>query len=105
MDGLQYFKNTSWADITREERYFCAELFFDIKKSPKQFVEFLNKKLEMNFDIDQHWEIGYEVCLYRDYLFSIGEPVRPKYKEQKYPQKRTFDLCLFSDTNLSLIHI
>ncbi|KAB2852759.1 MAG: hypothetical protein PHY57_11150 [Ignavibacterium sp.] len=103
MQPFTYLRNNSWSQITREERYFCAELFFEIKKQPKQFIEFLNSRLEQNFNMYQYWEIGYEVCFYRDYLFSIGEPVRPTYKDVKYPQKRTFDLCLFSDTDVIII--
>jgi hypothetical protein len=103
MQPYAYLRNKSWSEITREDRYFCAELYFDIKDNPKSFVEFLNKKLEKGFNINQQWEVGYEVCFYRDYLFSIGEPVKLKYNKQKYPQKRTFDLCLFSDTDIIII--
>jgi len=103
METFTYLRNKSWSEITREERYFCAELYFDIKKNPQEFIEFLNRELQENFEINQYWEIGYEVCFYRDYLFSIGEPVRPHYKGQKYPQKRTFDLCLFSATDMIII--
>ena len=103
MQPFTYLRNNSWSRITREERYFCAELFFEIKKNPKQFIEFLNRRLQLNFDVNQYWEVGFEVCFYRDYLFSIGESVRPHYKGQKYPQKRTFDLCLFSETHMIII--
>ena len=30
-----------WAEITREERYFCAELFFEVRKDIKKFIRFL----------------------------------------------------------------
>ncbi|GIK21759.1 MAG: hypothetical protein BroJett005_11730 [Ignavibacteriota bacterium] len=103
MQPFTYLGNNSWSQITREERYFCAELHFEIKMDPRLFISFLNERLGEKFNSDQHWEIGYEVCFYRDYLFSIGEPVKPEYKDIKYPQKRTFDLCLFSDTDIIII--
>jgi len=103
METFTYLRNKFWSEITREERYFCAELFFDIKNNPKIFIEYLNNNLQQNFNINQHWEVGYEVCFYRDYLFSINESVKPKYKGQKYPQKRTFDLSLFSDSDFIII--
>lgn len=81
-----------WLEITREERYFCAELFFEIRNDPKRFINFLNKNKILEFNPDQDWEIGYEVCFYRDLLYSDRKRVR---KYEKYPTKRTFDLCLF----------
>jgi hypothetical protein len=103
MGNFAYLKNKSWSEITREERYFCAELFFQIKNIPQTFIQFLNSKFQQGFDDNKDWEIGYEVCFYRDYLFSIYKQVKFEYKNQKYPQKRTFDLCLFSDTDIIII--
>ena len=81
-----------WVEITREERYFCAELFFEIRKDIKKFIQFLNKYTKLNLAEDQEWEIGYEVCFYRDYLYDNGIGV----KATPFHDKRTFDLCLFS---------
>lgn len=53
----------------------------------------------MNLENSSNWEIGFEVCLYRDVLKSIGQPV----KTSKYPQKRTFDLCLFGQNEIVII--
>lgn len=99
MGELKYFGNKSWSDITREERYFCAELFFDIKNNIKAFIYFLNKRFKTNYNIDQHWEVGFEVCFYRDFLFDKGNKVR----ETEYSDKRTFDLCLFSNKEILII--
>lgn len=99
MPTIKYFGNKSWADITREERYFCAELFFDIKNNTKAFIYFLNKRLKTEFNIDQQWEVGFEVCFYRDFLYDKGLKVR----EMDYSDKRTFDLCLFSETDIIII--
>lgn len=92
-----------WAEITREERYFCAELFFEIRKDTKKFIQFLNSNPTFNLNIDEEWEIGFEVCFYRDFLYSIGKSVKVEYNEIKFPQKRTFDLCLFSQSTIVII--
>ena len=89
----------TWLEITREERYFCAELFFEIRKDIKKFIQFLNQYTKLNLDLDQEWEIGYEVCFYRDYLFDKGIGV----KSSTYHDKRTFYLCLFSNTHIIVI--
>ena len=41
--GLDWLENRkTWAQVTREERFFCAELFFVIRQDVRRFVEFLN---------------------------------------------------------------
>jgi hypothetical protein len=95
---MSYLRN-KWESITREERYFCLILFEKIRQNPIDFVFFLNNELKTNFDVNQEWEAGFEVCFYRDYLKSIGKGV----KNSGYPQKRTFDLCLFSENNIIII--
>jgi hypothetical protein len=96
--SISYLEN-KWENISREERYFCLILFERIRQNPKEFVCFLNDKLKTNFDINQEWDAGYEVCFYRDYLKSFNKGV--KYSD--YSQKRTFDLCLFSEKNIVII--
>lgn len=92
-----------WSEITREERYFCAELFFEIRKDSKKFIQFLNSNPTLNLNISEEWEVGFEVCFYRDFLYSIGKSVKVEYNEIKFPQKRTFDLCLFSKSTIVII--
>ncbi len=89
---MKYFNNKSWSQISREERFFCAELFFKIRSNPKPFLAFLGKKSE-------NYEIAYEVCLYRDLIKANGESI----KEASLPQKRTFDLALFSEQEIVII--
>jgi len=98
MENFTYLRNNSWSQITREERYFCAELHFEIKKDPKQFISFLNDRLKKKFSADQHWEVGYEVCFFRDYLFSINQSVKPKYKGKVaiLVNERTISLAEFT---------
>jgi len=99
----KYLGHQSWKEITREERYFCAELFFEIRKDPTRFINFLNTHTYLKLNPDEMWEVGFEVCFYRDYLYSIGQSIKKEYNGIKYPQKRTFDLCLFSKDTLIII--
>lgn len=89
---MNYFNNKTWAQISREERFFCAELFFEIRNNPKPFLELLGKKSDS-------YEIAYEVCLYRDLLKAYGKSI----KATSLPQKRTFDLALFSEDEIIII--
>jgi len=99
---LSYLGNQSWLDITREERLFCSHLYQDIRSSHLEqgFVQWLKEAAAWKdgavpeaLVAEQEWEIGYEVCFYRDLLNSRGESVN----STDYPNKRTFDLCLFSE--------
>ena len=74
--GFDYLKGLYWRDVTRDERYFCAELFFEIKKDVPAFVKWLqqNKVVDINAnELQAQWEIGYEVCFYRDYIIKYGD--------------------------------
>jgi hypothetical protein len=95
--GISYFNNASWNEITREERFFCLQLYNHIQFSgEKGFVQYLID-LGLQIPLDNNWEIGFEVCFYRDVLFSRKEKVPPSL------QKRTFDLCLMSDDAIVII--
>lgn len=100
MRPFAYLRNNSWSQITREERYFCAELFFEISKDVKRFIRFLSTKTKLNLNPDLDWEVGFEVCFYRDLLYANRKRVR-NYKE--FHSKRTFDICLFSQTQVVII--
>uniref|UniRef100_A0A832G1F5 Uncharacterized protein n=1 Tax=Ignavibacterium album TaxID=591197 RepID=A0A832G1F5_9BACT len=112
---IRYFKiggeQKSWLEITREERLFCSELYHDIRKDIIMFVKFLNNNSSLNLDENTEWEIGYEVCFYRDFLKAQGKTIKSynKLMEVKekdfnpYPPKRTFDLCLFSNDQIVII--
>jgi|AntAceMinimDraft_9_1070365.scaffolds.fasta_scaffold18785_3 hypothetical protein len=108
--SISYFKkkngkNLSWEDITREERYFCSELFGCIKGNEKTFVKFLKSKSEKLSKINEksEWDSGYEVCFYRDFLKIKAGSVDISVKKSEYSQKRTFDLCLFSNECIIII--
>lgn len=100
--GFSYLGGKSWSEITRDERYFCAELFFEIKQDINQFVKWLNNQVSLDLtaiELDSEWEVGYEVCFYRDLRRAQGEFI----KGSGYSQKRTFDLCLFSHNRIIII--
>lgn len=101
--SFEYLGGKKWANITREERYFCCELYNDIKADAGKFVAFLNQKFKKEFkeELNEklYWEVGFEVCFYRDLRYSQGLGI----KNSKYPPKRTFDLCLFSERDLIII--
>jgi len=112
---LNYFKfkdvNKTWLEITREERFFCSELYHDIKNNIKGFIKFLNENCSVNLDENTYWEIGYEVCFYRDFMKAKGISIKQYNKERikvdssfkQYPPKRTFDICLFSNEKIVII--
>ena len=97
--GFEYFKKKKWIEITREERLFSAYLYFSIKENEGKFISWLNQKLGYEkYNPSGTWEVGYEVCLYRDYLKFFKEK-----RTAKFSRKRTFDLCLFSEKNIIII--
>ena len=89
--------------MTREERYFCAELFYVIREDVGRFVRFLNEEplgCGKQLDESSNWQAAYEVCFYRD-LKKHNE----KHEETLgcASDKRTFDLALFSDSEIVLV--
>lgn len=102
-----YLNNQPWSAITRDERTYCAHLYFLFKNEPKKLVDLIKKSrilekkgFKNTFEPDGgNWELGYEVCFYRDLLKKYGLSVR----EKGLPEKRTFDLCLFSDNEIVII--
>ena len=104
--AIEYFGNKSWLDISREERMFCAHLYKELLASSgngelSEFVNWLNDKRprENQINVEGPWEIGFEVCFYRDVFKKQNGSLRGLNKSQEkywFSTKRTFDLCLFS---------
>jgi hypothetical protein len=95
--GFQCFDGKNWKDITREERYFCSELYYAVKGSENAFVNWLNKNAQLGLtqsEVAAEWECGFEVCFYRDYNKRF---LKKAIRNTQYSPKRTFDLCLFSE--------
>lgn len=97
MSGLKWLNGRTWGDITRDERTFCAELFFLVRSDLPAFIAYLNHQHGANLDARANWEIAYEAVFYRDlaHLRRDGEP--------SFSPKRTFDLALFSDDDVLII--
>ena len=97
--GLSYLGGKSWNEITREERFFCQEFYRELtEEGLRTFTEFLYSK-GLSIDPYSKFEVGFEVCFYRDLKFKgmfHG-------KKSEYSQKRTFDLCLFSENEMVII--
>ncbi len=97
--GFKYLNGKSWLDVTREERLFCSFLYWDIRQSERDFIIWLNNNTDLALQVDANWEIGYEVCFYRDLLKLRDEPI----SSTDFSPKRTFDLCLFSEDSIVII--
>jgi hypothetical protein len=98
-----YLQNKNWSDITRDERFFCAELYNEIKQNPIVFIELLQTKIP-TLKVVNNIEVGFEVCFFRDYVKEFGDENGNKsIKNSTYSQKRTFDLCLFLENSLLII--
>mgnify|MGYP000458759864 CR=1 FL=1 len=116
---MQYFNGKSWSDVTRDERTFCMYLYSIFKDDPKDLLGLIKrdptfKKLDSDrkFSFSQgDWELGYEVCFYRDFLLQHDVKVKEDADKIKswgieMPSKlikRTFDLCLFSKNEIIII--
>jgi len=104
--GFAYFGKEKWINISREERLFCAHLYWAIKSRENKFLEWISQRHQCGIrftssEIESDWEVGYEVCLYRDYLKNKGESIKSGDYSSKV--KRTFDLCLFSKRRIIII--
>jgi hypothetical protein len=111
--SFEIFNGKTWKEITREERYFCAELYFQIRSRPNEFIRWLHDEVKLpcisEEDLKIQWEAGFEVCFYRDYIHSLTHKGLKSIREvnQKhgndFSEKRTFDLCLLSDKKIIII--
>lgn len=98
--GLKWLDNENWTDITRDERFFCAHLYRKIQDHEEGipgFVALINRICNLQLPLSDNWELGYEVCFYRDLAYRFPD------RYARLSPKRTFDLCLFSDTCLVII--
>ena len=112
---ISYFQKNNgeqvkWDNITRDERYFCSELFHNLKSDQTSFLSLVKKgvneekddkeRLDFLKNIEtEKFDVGFEVCFYRDMLkwnqLEIGKT--------ELPHKRTFDLALFSEDAIIII--
>ncbi len=105
---IDYLDGRPWSDWTREERFFCSVLYHRAIADKQAFAEWLIEAAGLPLSCQRsEWELGYEVCFYRDYLERLLSEkarklgIRPSQiraesaRGQGLPFKRTFDLCLF----------
>lgn len=98
--GIPYLQGKPWSSWTRDERFFCAVLYGHASKEPTAFAQWLIEKAELSAPAGGDWDLGFEVCFYRDYLWQQpGNSAR----KAKLPAKRTFDLCLFGQRDIIII--
>lgn len=110
---LPYLHGRTWASITREERFFCAELYFVLRRLPtlRPFIAWLNAQGNaQQLPEDDLWDVGYEVCFYRDHIHAFGFGGTTSIRDKVVPDtdlpfmvKRTYDLALFHSGHLVII--
>lgn len=97
--SISYLPPGGWAATSRDERFFCQALFRHIQGREQQFVRFINETGgTLKLDHMVHWEVGFEVCFYRDLMHA-----RPELRSDVYSLKRTFDLALFSEKQVVIL--
>lgn len=95
--GLRFLNGLSWAEVTREERFFCQRLYEYVRLDPGKFIDYLNQICNLTLPVITNWEAAIEVCFYRDLWQHRGR------NEALYSPKRTFDICVFSDEAILII--
>lgn len=96
---IDYLRNRPWSDWTREERFFCAVLYSHAAHDPAAFASWLIETAGLQASPEGVWDLGFEVCFYRDFLWQWGKSA----KKSCLPAKRTFDLCLFGERDIIVI--
>ena len=97
--AISYLGYKSWEKRTREERFFCAIAYNYARYSPSTFAKLVCEKSGIERLPETYWDIGFEVCFYRDFLWYYGF----KTSSLQLSPKRTFDLCLFSENTIIII--
>lgn len=97
------FIQSKWQDITREERFFCSHLYHSIINREQEFIEWLNNNTTLKLNPNSNWEVGYEVCFYRDLIKHWRAQGKTNLNENTYSSKRTFDICMFSNDHIVII--
>lgn len=98
--SIAYLQGKPWSSWTRDERFFCAVLYGHASKEPEAFAQWIAEKAKLKAIASTEWDLGFEVCFYRDYLWN--QPVASA-RQSGLPAKRTFDLCLFGNRDIVVI--
>lgn len=97
--SISYLGGRTWSDLSREERFYCARLFERARERPGDFAAFIASTTGLALPSSGAWDIGFEVCFYRDLLWHAGHSAR----EARLSSKRTFDLCLFHEDSILVL--
>lgn len=102
--GWKYFDEKTWAEVSRDERSFCMELLVLARTEMGKFIRTLNKLAPDLALQEGDWELGFEVCLYRDLkYFRLAQGGSWPLGDDEHSIKRTFDLCLFSADRIIIV--
>jgi hypothetical protein len=96
---ISYLRNHPWSHWSREERLFCAVLFQHARRDAEDFAHWLISETALAIPSGGAWDLGFEVCFYRDYLWQLHRSART----ERVSPKRTFDLCLFGEESIIII--
>jgi hypothetical protein len=99
---ISYLRDHPWVHWSREERLYCAALYEHARADVTDFARWLCRETDPRIEIatdDVEWDLGFEVCFYRDYLWQLKRSARA----EGYSPKRTFDLALFSERAVIII--
>jgi len=107
--SVPYLRSMPWSAWTRDERFFCSVLYADARANPAALAATVEQLSGVALR-GSGWDLGFEVCFYRDYLWQL-KPKSSSYESfvaslglSCTPSlKRTFDLCLFGESQLVII--
>lgn len=89
---MEYIVNKKWSEVNQERKYFCAELFYEIRKNPLPFWEVCG--------LSQEYDIAYQVRFFREFIQELKNSC---FQSFDIPVKRIFDLALLSRNELVII--
>jgi hypothetical protein len=85
-------KSKPWYEITREERYFTAVLFHDLRTAPNPFWNLLRTN-SISIAPSEVVDVAFEACFFRD------AGLQKLVAKQNVREKQTFDFVLFLSTD------
>ena len=95
--GFSYLDGKCWAEVSREERFFCAHLYgLLVRDKENKILSLIKGHDGREPPRADKWESAFEVCFHRDFSHDWNT-------KNLYSPKRTFDLCLFSEEAILII--
>lgn len=114
MGGVHWLQGKSWWEVSRDERFFCAELYQRIRGDVTRFVAHLSRDIDL--DPRGQWQVAYPVCLQSD-LWSPRsrsdeerrDTIRPHVERSSGIERTRFqrssNLALLSEHEVVLIEV